>query len=141
MNRKVNEIKIKENLTCLVRGLVSRKTTIELRNENSITGTIENVDHLMNIDVSNVVFKNIYGQENKFDKFYIRGRNVRYVHIPLDVDIIDTVQKEVQKADKILNFVPEKITRPKSVINKEQRDKRNKKAAEKAAETRRKLGL
>lgn len=125
----------------MIRGLVGRKTNIDLRNENTITGVIENVDYLMNIDLSQVTFQNIYGEKSQFDKFYVRGCNVRYVHIPVDVNILETIQSEIKKSERILNFVPEKTHKPKLFKNKDNREKMKKKADEKVAETRKKLGI
>ena len=141
MNERLNEIKIKQSLVCMIRGLLGRRTTIDLRNENTLTGVIENVDHLMNIDLSDVKFQNIYGEENNFEKFYVRGPNIRYVHIPADVNMLETIQEEIKKSEQVLNFKPEKIKRPKNVINREKRQKTKEKVNEKVEETKRRLGL
>ena len=90
-----------KTLVCLLQGLEGYHTTIELRNENSVTGTIESVDARMNISLTNATFNTLAGNKTHFDKFYIRGIQIRYVHIPDDVDVKNTITKRIKQEQNI----------------------------------------
>jgi len=47
--------KLLNTLTILLKGLEDKVTTIELRNESSIQGRIDNVDYLMNVTLTDAV--------------------------------------------------------------------------------------
>lgn len=85
------------SLIVLLEGLVGKETTVELRNENSVTGTIENVDAFMNVTMSAAVFRDSDGRENKLDDFFVQGKNIRYVQIPDEVNIISTIKSSLRK--------------------------------------------
>lgn len=69
------------SLICLLQALSGEITTVELRNESSATGLILGVDSSMNVFMSNVTYTDERRQYS-LENFYIRGRNIRYVHIP-----------------------------------------------------------
>lgn len=78
------------SLICLLQGLIGHRATIELRNESSITGRILDVDIHMNVSLSDVTFTSEKGVQS-LSAFYIRGKNIRFVHIPDHVSISLTV--------------------------------------------------
>ncbi|KAG8298522.1 U7 snRNA-associated Sm-like protein LSm10 [Homalodisca vitripennis] len=84
-------------LVCLVQSLEGKYTTVDLRNESSVYGRIEDVDVFMNISMSAAVFINGKGEKYKFDNFFIQARNVRYVHIPDEVPIIGAIERQLGK--------------------------------------------
>ncbi|ESN94681.1 hypothetical protein HELRODRAFT_152911, partial [Helobdella robusta] len=86
--------KIDRSLVSLIRGINGRKTTVELRNEKKAFGTLESVDHNMNIHMSDVTLTDIFGSETVFDKFFVRGTNIRYVQIPSDVSITEILHQQ-----------------------------------------------
>ncbi|KAM8977831.1 U7 snRNA-associated Sm-like protein LSm10 [Pelodytes ibericus] len=105
ISHSVKERTIAENsLVILLQGLHGHVTTIDLRDESIATGTITNVDAFMNIRLAKVTYKDRRGKEAELDDLFITGRNVRYVHIPDEVDIIPTIKGQLQKIQSIRGF-------------------------------------
>ncbi|CAH2221903.1 U7 snRNA-associated Sm LSm10 [Pelobates cultripes] len=101
----VKERTIAENsMVILLQGLHGYVTTVDLRDESTARGTITNVDAFMNIRLANVTYKDRQGKEAKLDDLFVTGRNVRYVHIPEEVDIIRTIEEQLQKIQSIRGF-------------------------------------
>uniref|UniRef100_A0A131X8Y5 Putative small nuclear ribonucleoprotein smd1 n=1 Tax=Hyalomma excavatum TaxID=257692 RepID=A0A131X8Y5_9ACAR len=82
---------ISKSLVLMLQSLRGRQTTIELRNELSIYGTVENVDAFMNVDLSDATVVGPNGEET-YASFFVQGRQVRYVHIPDDIDMVASLQ-------------------------------------------------
>lgn len=60
-------------LTCLLKGLQGRETTIELRNESSIKGCIDDVDSFMNTHLSSAVLITPDGKQScRFELFFVQ---------------------------------------------------------------------
>lgn len=88
------------SLVCLLQALKGQVTTVELRNEASAKGLIVNVDGFMNVKMMHVTLTNIYGQAQEFCEFFIQGKQIRFVHIPDSVDIVDTIDKQLKLMNK-----------------------------------------
>jgi len=96
MASAVEKSKTANTLVCLLKALVGRETTVELRNESSVRGTIIDVNSRMNITVSGATFTSPDGRQLSFDDLqYIHGKNIRYVHIPDDVDVSQAIENEL----------------------------------------------
>lgn len=54
----------------------------------------------MNLQMVDVTITLINGCHRTFPYFFVRGRNVRYVHIPPDVNIMKTIEDQVQRAQR-----------------------------------------
>ncbi|KAM3933464.1 U7 snRNA-associated Sm-like protein LSm10 isoform 2-T3 [Leptodactylus fuscus] len=101
----VKERTISENsLVILLQGLHGLVTTVDLRNESSARGTVLNVDAFMNIRLKKVTYTDRHGQEAKLDDLFVTGRNVRYVHIPEEVNIIQTIEEQLKKIQSVRGF-------------------------------------
>lgn len=87
--------KITNSLICFLTGLRGQLTTVELRNENSVVGRIDSVDERMNMTMTEATFTTLSGVSCKFELFYIQGSNIRYVHIPKEIDIIKTTKQQL----------------------------------------------
>ena len=83
------------SLVCLLKAMQGWRTTIELRNENSVTGDVITVDFHMNTRMENCVFQKLDGSREQFDDFFVLGKNIRFVHIPDRMDIMRAVQAQV----------------------------------------------
>jgi len=84
-----------KTLICLLQSIVGQKTRIDLRNDNYLVGTIESVDSFMNIELSDAVMTTNHNQLISFDYFFIKGTRIRFVHIPQDIDIIGSIEKQL----------------------------------------------
>ena len=91
------KFKFQNTLLCLLKGLIGRKVVVELRNEHSVVGTIEDVDWLMNTSMTHARYTTPDGRIMAFEQFYIQGRNIRFVQIPNYVDIMETINTELRK--------------------------------------------
>ncbi|MEE6484057.1 hypothetical protein FKM82_013742 [Ascaphus truei] len=105
VSHSVKERTIAENsLVILLQGLHGHVTTVDLRDESSAKGFITNVDAFMNIRLAKVTYTDRRGRETQLDDLFVTGRNVRYVHIPEEVDIIRTIEEQLQKIQSVRSF-------------------------------------
>ncbi|XP_029475532.1 U7 snRNA-associated Sm-like protein LSm10 [Rhinatrema bivittatum] len=105
ISHSIKERTIAENsLIILLQGIHGHTTTVDLRDESTAKGRIVNVDAFMNIRLAEVVYTDRKGRVSQLDDFFVTGRNVRYVHIPDEVDIVSTVENQLQKIHRVRNF-------------------------------------
>ncbi len=83
------------SLLSLIKACEGRKTQIDLRNESNIYGCIDYVYDDMNVIMSDCVFTNLKGDKKFYKYLTIRGSNIRFVHIPDSIDIINSVQNRI----------------------------------------------
>ena len=89
---------ISNSMICLLKAVEGKETIVELRNERIVEGHIDKVDGYMNITMSDVTLKlPLVGTERKFDSFYVTGSNIRYVHIPDEIDMRKSMEKVLKK--------------------------------------------
>ena len=85
-------------LVCLLQAVQGHRTTVELRNESSAEGLIDNVDGFMNISMSDVKFSKQNGREVlDFPTMFIQGRQIRYVQIPDFIDMRKAIEEQLTK--------------------------------------------
>ncbi|XP_008692615.2 U7 snRNA-associated Sm-like protein LSm10 isoform X2 [Ursus maritimus] len=105
VSHSVKERTISENsLIILLQGLQGQVTTVDLRDESVARGRIDNVDAFMNIRLANVTYTDRWGHRVMLDDLFVTGRNVRYVHIPDDVNITATIERQLQVIHRVRNF-------------------------------------
>jgi len=69
--------KLLNTLAILLKGLEGHVTTIELRNENSIRGRIDNADYLMNVTLTDAVLFAPDGRElMTCEEFFVQVPNM-----------------------------------------------------------------
>ena len=82
--------------------LVGKPVCVELKNDLSLTGTLESVDQYLNVKLSNVdvVDKERFPQLLACKDSFIRGSTIRYIQIPrneVDAELLqDAARKESQ---------------------------------------------
>ncbi|KAL0961964.1 hypothetical protein UPYG_G00333960 [Umbra pygmaea] len=105
VSHSIRERTIAENsLVILLQGLQGEVTTVDLRDESTARGRVINVDAFMNVRLEEVLYRDRRGRLSQLADLFITGRNVRYVHIPDHVDIIKTIQTQLEKIRRIRNF-------------------------------------
>ncbi|XP_068924052.1 U7 snRNA-associated Sm-like protein LSm10 [Petaurus breviceps papuanus] len=105
VSHSVKERTIAENsLVILLQGLRGLVTTVDLRDETVARGRVDNVDAFMNIRLAEVTYTDRQGQQVQLDDLFVTGRNVRYVHIPDDVNITATIEQQLQAIHRVRNF-------------------------------------
>ncbi len=92
----VEKARAEQSLVCLIHACKGFTTTVELRDESSILGKIENVDGFMNITISNAKFTKVDGHVQNFRDLFIQGRKIRYVHIPDEIDIRSAIREQLR---------------------------------------------
>uniref|UniRef100_A0A1X7VC31 Sm domain-containing protein n=1 Tax=Amphimedon queenslandica TaxID=400682 RepID=A0A1X7VC31_AMPQE len=99
-------------LLCFLQGLQNCKTTVELRNEITIKGTIVNVDDKMNTTISGAEYKYLDGTVMNCENLFIQGSQIRYVHIPDDIDPMTLLNKIVDEESEreIAPFSKQKVS-------------------------------
>lgn len=86
---------IMNTMLCLLKTLEGKCTTVELRDEKEVTGEIIKVDGFMNITMKNVKWKSLT-KEQAFEEFYVCGKMIRYVHIPDEMDIKQSMERKLK---------------------------------------------
>ena len=88
-------------LTGLIKGLEGIRIMVDLRNEHTLVGTVLHVDGYMNIDFVDVFYYcDLVYQPQKstyFEKFLLKNRQIRYVHLPKDLHVRDTLQEVIKR--------------------------------------------
>ncbi|XP_056153823.1 U7 snRNA-associated Sm-like protein LSm10 [Lampris incognitus] len=101
----IQERTIAENsLVILLQGLQGEVTTVDLKDESTARGRVINVDAFMNIRLEKVLYRDWQGRLTQLEDLFITGRNVRYVHIPDHLDIMETIQTQLAKIHRVRNF-------------------------------------
>nr|XP_055185391.1 U7 snRNA-associated Sm-like protein LSm10 [Nyctereutes procyonoides] len=105
VSHSVKERTISENsLIILLQGLQGQVTTMDLRDKIVARGRIDNVDAFMNIRLANVTYMDRWGHQVELEDLFVTGRNVRYVHVPDDVNITATIEQQLQVIHWVRNF-------------------------------------
>jgi len=79
---------------------------VELRNDVIIRGTLDSSDDFMNLTMSKVAYQTLQGSKSLYETLYVKGRNIRFVHLPRNLDaaqLVDT-QREKLVAARIAEF-------------------------------------
>ncbi|NXG05104.1 LSM10 protein, partial [Sakesphorus luctuosus] len=105
VSHSLKERTIAENsLVILLQGLRGRITTVELRDESAAEGRVTSVDAFMNVCLAEVTLTDRRGTVSHLDELFVTGRNVRYVHIPDDMDIRATIEEQLQAIHRVRYF-------------------------------------
>lgn len=95
-SRKENFL-IANTLNCIPFLLQGQPVLIDLRNECSVAGRIDNADGHMNVNLTEVVFINRLGQQFPFDQFMVRERLIRQIHIPEHINMANEIREWCEK--------------------------------------------
>ncbi|XP_064254329.1 U7 snRNA-associated Sm-like protein LSm10 isoform X10 [Passer domesticus] len=105
VSHSLKERTIAENsLVILLQGLRGRVTTVELRDESAAAGRVTSVDAFMNVRLAQVTFTDRRGAVSQLDELFVTGRNIRYVHIPDEVDIRAAIEEQLQAIHRVRYF-------------------------------------
>ncbi|CAL1600690.1 unnamed protein product [Knipowitschia caucasica] len=102
----LRERSISENsLVALLQGMQGHVTTVELRDEGWAQGRLQNVDAFMNLRMRDVLYRgHNMGHTSKLQDLFITGRNIRFVHIPDHMDVLQTIQTQLQRIHRVRTF-------------------------------------
>ncbi|XP_014476839.1 PREDICTED: U7 snRNA-associated Sm-like protein LSm10 isoform X2 [Dinoponera quadriceps] len=85
------------SLSILLKAVERQRTTVDLRNEASVFGIVEEADAFMNIVMRDCIFTDPRGDSFKYDMFFVQARNIRCVHIPPNIRIIPAIKEQLQQ--------------------------------------------
>ncbi|XP_024216464.1 U7 snRNA-associated Sm-like protein LSm10 isoform X2 [Halyomorpha halys] len=136
------------SLLCVAQAVTGFYTTIDLRNDSFISGKIEQVDGFMNIVISDALFTDACGNEFYYDPFFVKERNIRYIHLPEEISIPDVIERKLNpirikpkrklptsfKGKKLMSRQLETLARVKQ-IKLERQNKKAESMKEKESET------
>lgn len=91
---QAERVRLSKSLACLLHALQGSCTTIELRSEITVRGRVHHVESCMNIVVTEATSTKLNGESSHFEQMFIRGAQIRYVHIPDEVDVMATIVKQ-----------------------------------------------
>lgn len=69
-------------MLCLIQSLEGRRVLAELRGDTLVRGKLDMVDDYMNLTLSDATVTPLQGTEARYPFLYVRGRNIRFVHLP-----------------------------------------------------------
>ena len=81
-------------LLCFVQALVGMRTIVELRDDVAVKGVLVDVDDRMNCTLENAVRRTPEGTTVKLDRVYVNARQIRFVHVPKDVDPSELIERK-----------------------------------------------
>lgn len=96
METKREKFYMMNSMICLLKTVEGKRTTVEMRDEKEVTGVVIHVDGYMNIGMRDVVFKTATW-EKKFDSFFVKGKTIRYVHIPDEIDMKSAMEAKLKE--------------------------------------------
>ena len=103
-------------LACFVQALEGLQVLIELRYDTLIRGVLDQVDEHMNLTLSNVVVERMSdGVKHEVPFMHVRGRVVRYVHVPSSVrphTAIEDHRKRISEARQLHAREAAHLSRP-----------------------------
>ncbi len=84
----------------IVKACEGKRIQIDLRNESHICGLVDSVFADMNVVMTDAYLilpskKSAQSNSKHYAQITIRGRNIRFVHVPDDVDMITALQNEI----------------------------------------------
>ena len=84
-----------KTLTCMLKEVEGHITTVELRSEIEVTGHVTHVDGAMNINMKDVTYRIPYRPEQKFETMHIHGSQIRFVHIPDQINMSRAIANQL----------------------------------------------
>jgi small nuclear ribonucleoprotein (snRNP)-like protein len=108
---------ILNELTGLVHCLINRNVLIDLRHDVSVAGKIVSVDGFMNISMQNVVYIDEAGLQYPMEEFTVFPRYLRYIHLPKELDIRNTLEAFI-----VAQGIPPKVVKKRTFKQKRAQD-------------------
>eukprot|EP00038_Savillea_parva_P012653 m.206084 g.206084 ORF g.206084 m.206084 type:complete len:130 (+) comp23203_c0_seq1:306-695(+) len=101
LSTSFSELKAAEStLACLLQGMHGVRTTVELRSDAEVTGTIQSVAGDMSISMVDVDITAPRKAPVHCSTFYVVGKFIRYVHIPTGIHVEKTIEKRLADTRK-----------------------------------------
>jgi small nuclear ribonucleoprotein (snRNP)-like protein len=96
INRKYKKESCR-TLIGFLRCLVGQKIQIDIYGGIMLVGLLNDIDVNHNIQLSQVTMSRPIEKSISFNRLYIRYRNVRYIRIPDEIDIMETIRQDLRQ--------------------------------------------
>mmetsp|Transcript_13156 Transcript_13156/g.24743 ORF Transcript_13156/g.24743 Transcript_13156/m.24743 type:complete len:130 (-) Transcript_13156:1-390(-) len=98
-----------KTLTVVLQSLIGVRVVIELKNDTEVTGTLEDCDDDMNMNLMDTRCITCEGKVLEQSIMFVQGRSIRYVHIPDRIRITTHLRNHMNRLElvKNKNKVPE----------------------------------
>ncbi|KAF6251639.1 hypothetical protein COO60DRAFT_603735 [Scenedesmus sp. NREL 46B-D3] len=100
------------SLVALLHALQGRKVILELRNDVKISGKLSHCDEYMNLLMDDAVWQPLQGPAKPYPFLFVKGRNLRMVHLPGDLNPAILLDKHIEQMKK------QRVTAALDMINK-----------------------
>jgi len=84
----------------VIQALMGLELLVELRNDLSIRGILDDCDNAMNVIIKDATIEDVEGDSRHLPLVFLRGSNIRFVHIPDNLDITRAVEDRRLKLDQ-----------------------------------------
>ncbi|KAH7387071.1 hypothetical protein KP509_16G003800 [Ceratopteris richardii] len=81
------------SLLCVIKALQGHQVLVELQNDLYIRGLLDDCDDAMNVTIKDASLEDVEGNMRKLPLIFVRGSNIRFVHIPDSVNVSDAVEE------------------------------------------------
>jgi len=105
-------------LAGLAKNLEGYYTIVDLRNECCVTGKIVKVDAHMNLEMEDVIFYDMRGNQKSLLAFFVSARNVRHIHMPKNKNGLELLKKQ-------LNYMTRKKDKRARTFKQSRAEKKN----------------
>lgn len=100
------------SLCALLHALQGRKLIFELRNDVKVSGKLTHCDEYMNLIIDDAVWQPVQGPAKPYPFLFVKGRNLRMVHLPSNLDPAALLDKHIEHMKK------QRVAAALEVINK-----------------------
>ncbi|GFO13856.1 hypothetical protein PoB_004036100 [Plakobranchus ocellatus] len=104
-------------MVCLLKAIERKRITIEIRNGVKIQGILVAAEPTMNLNMADVTLTPIKGIPVQYSKFFVKGRQIRYVVVPDEVDMLKAMNWQLNKAEY---FKHKERSRQQKIFDKKQ---------------------
>lgn len=115
MTEKKERFFFYNTLACMLSGAIGNDITIDMKNETNIFGLLKSCDGYMNMIIADAVLTSRHGDITRAELVNIKGSNVRYVHMPPQLNPVTIMTSELKRAQAPRNdkFQPKKYSKSK----------------------------
>ncbi|KAL6764657.1 hypothetical protein V8C86DRAFT_2474206 [Haematococcus lacustris] len=85
------------SLACLIQALEGRRVVVELRSDIIIRGLLDEADEFLNLSMTDATTQNVAGVKTSHEFLYVKGRNIRFVHLPKALDPGQAIEAQRKK--------------------------------------------
>lgn len=87
--------------------LQGSRVVVELKRDMIVRGTLESVDDGMGLTLSQVAFEDLQKNVTRLDLMHVRGKSIRYVHLPSKTEPDHTIlshRRRIVKERKLMEL-------------------------------------